>query len=258
MTLNETSVSIIVPTFREAKNIPELIRRIAEVDFGQRSREVILVDDNSQDGISEVVRILQESYPWLRLLVRLGPKSLSAAAMEGFQSARHSLVLLMDADLSHPPQKIPEMLDHLANPAVDFVIGSRYVQGGSADELWPVTRRFTSRLAALLAQVLISRRVKDPLSGFFALRKSALTRCDHLRPIGWKIGLELMLKCRSKNIKEVPIHFSERLHGKSKFNFRVAYDYLRHVQRLLIYKFVRFIFSPNEIGRKELKGEKVK
>ncbi len=249
MTLNEASVSIIIPTFREAKNIPELIQRIVQVDFSPRSFEVILVDDNSQDGTREVVKILQGRYPWVHLLVRLGPKSLSAAAMEGFQKARYPLVLLMDADLSHPPEKIPEMLAQLSDPAVDFVIGSRYVCGGSAAELWPVTRRLTSRFAALLAQLLISRRVKDPLSGFFALRKRALARCDRLRPIGWKIGLELMLKCHCKNIKEVPIHFSERLHGKSKFNFRVASDYLRHVNRLLIYKLVRFIASPNEVGR---------
>ena len=236
MTLKETDFSIIAPTFREAKNIPELIRRIAQVDFSPRSFEVIIVDDNSQDGIAEVVRILQESYSWLQLIVRAGPKSLSASAMEGFQSARYPLVLLMDADLSHTPEKIPEMLAALADPDVDFVIGSRYVQGGSADEQWPTARRFTSRFAAWLAQTLISRRVRDPLSGFFALRKSRLQRCDGLKPIGWKIGLELMLKCRCKNIKEVPIHFSERLYGKSKFNFRVALEYLWQVSHLMIWK----------------------
>jgi dolichol-phosphate mannosyltransferase len=185
------------------------------------------------------VKILQDRYPWLRLIVRLGQKSLSISAMEGFQNARYPVVLLMDADLSHPPEKIPEILACLADPRVDFAIGSRYVRGGSADEQWPVTRRFTSRFAALLAQLLISRRVKDPLSGFFALRKSALERCDRLKPIGWKIGLELMLKCRCQHIQEVPIHFSERVYGKSKFNFHVACEYLRHVGHLMIYKLFR-------------------
>jgi dolichol-phosphate mannosyltransferase len=236
MTLSEADFSIVVPTYREAKNIPQLIQRIAEVDFSGRSFEVILVDDNSRDGITEVVKILQKQYSWLRLIVRLAKKSLSASALEGFQSARYPLVLLMDADLSHPPEKIPAMLAQLADPAVDFVIGSRYVEGGSADEQWPVARRLTSRFAAWLAQVLISRRVRDPLSGFFALRKSALLRCGRLKPIGWKIGLELMLKCRCKNIQEVPIHFSERLHGKSKFNFRVALEYVLQVSYLMAWK----------------------
>lgn len=235
----KTDFSIIVPTYREAKNIPELIKRIAEVDFSGRSFEVILVDDNSRDGIREVTRILQESYPWLRLHARLGKRSLSASAMEGFQNARYPWVLLMDADLSHPPEKIPALLNALADPAVDFVIGSRYCQGGSADEQWPIRRQVASRFAAGLAQLLLPQRVKDPLSGFFALRRSALLRCDRLKPIGWKIGLELMLKCHSKNIKEVPIHFSERLYGKSKFNSRVAGEYLWQIANLAAYKIFR-------------------
>lgn len=235
----KTDFSIIVPTFCEAKNIPELVKRIAEVNFSGRSFEVILIDDNSQDGIREVSRILQEAYPWLRLQVRFGKRSLSASAMEGFQNARYPIVLLMDADLSHPPEKIPALLEVLSDPLVDFVIGSRYIQGGSADEEWPIMRRFTSRLAAGLAQLLLPSRVKDPLSGFFALRRSTLQNCDHLKPIGWKIGLELMLKCRCKKIREVPIHFSERLHGKSKFNSRVASEYLFQLVSLMAYKLFR-------------------
>lgn len=235
----DDNFSIIAPTFHEAKNIPELIRRIAQVDFAPRVFELILVDDNSQDGIIEIVKSLQGQHPWLRLIVRSGQKSLSASAMEGFQAAKYPLVLLMDADLSHPPEKIPEMLEALADPSVDFVIGSRYIQGGSADEIWPVTRKLTSRIAALLAQILISRRVKDPLSGFFVLRKNKMRQGSQIKPIGWKIGLELMLKCRCQNIKEIPIHFSERLHGKSKFNLKVAYEYLCHVRQLLMFKILR-------------------
>src|SRR5689334_20110486 len=131
-------LSIVVPTFREAKNIPDLIKRIAGMNFASGTFEVILVDDSSQDGIEEVVGRLQAQYDWLHLISRKGLKSLSKAAMEGFQSARYEIVFLMDADLSHPPEKIPEMLGVLADPEVDFVIGSRYVQGGSADELWPM------------------------------------------------------------------------------------------------------------------------
>src|SRR5690349_10680383 len=125
----KTEFSIIVLTFRESKNISELINRIADVDFSGRSLELFLLDANIGDGTREVTRILQESYPWLRLHVRLGKRSLSAAAMEGFQNARYPWILLMDADLSHPPEKIPALLNALADPGVDFVIGSRYCQG---------------------------------------------------------------------------------------------------------------------------------
>lgn len=231
--------SIIIPTYREARNIPELVKRIAGLNFAKGTFEVILVDDPSQDGMEEVVGHLQGQYDWLRLLTRKGPRSLSAAALEGFQKARYDILFLMDADLSHPPEKIPEMLAALAEPQVDFVIGSRYVQGGSADERWPVTRKISSRFAALLAQLLISRRIQDPLSGFFALRKTTLQQADPLKPIGWKIGLELLLKCHCKNIKEIAIHFSERLHGKSKFNLKVASDYLRQVMQLFLYRLSR-------------------
>ena len=234
--------SIIVPTYREAKNVPALIERIARLNVPSHSFEVILVDDDSRDGIIEVVHSLKDQYPWLRLIVRKGQRSLSVAALEGFKAARFPVVVLMDADLSHPPEKIPELLATLADPSVDFVIGSRYVQGGSADELWPVARRLTSRVAAAAAQILLARRVKDPLSGFFAFRRYALLKSDRLKPIGWKIGLELMLKCRCQNIREVPIHFSERLHGKSKFNPKVAGEYLLHLSHLLIYK-----LSPRSI-----------
>ncbi len=233
----ESGFSLIVPTFQEAKNIPELVRRIAQLDFSGRAFEVILVDDNSRDGIREVAQILRQSYPWLSLHVRRGKKSLSASAMEGFRQARYPLLLLMDADLSHPPEKIPELLEAITHPEVDFVIGSRYIQGGKADKQWPLIRRLTSRAAAGLAQVLLSQPVKDPLSGFFALRKSLLLRCGPLNPIGWKIGLELMLKCQCKNIQEVPIYFSERLYGKSKFNYRVASAYLWQLASLASYKF---------------------
>ena len=142
----------------------------------------------------------------------------------------------MDADLSHPPEKIPLMLAILDQPNIDIVIGSRYVKGGSVDHKWPFIRKLTSRVAALLAKIVLINNVKDPLSGFLAVRKNTFVAGDPLTPIGWKIGLELMVKCRCKNIREIPIHFSQRRHGKSKLNFRISMDYLRHVMKLLRYR----------------------
>jgi dolichol-phosphate mannosyltransferase len=228
--------SIIVPTYHEAKNLPELIKRIAQIDFGQRVFEVILVDDNSQDGTYEVVNHWLTQYPWLRLMVRKEKKGLSESVVDGLKWAKYPLCIIMDADLSHPPEKIPEILAALEESEVDLVIGSRYIKGGSSDEMWPIARKILSRLAALAARVLVAVPVKDPLSGFLALRKDAFFSGIQLEPVSWKIGLEIMVKCHYKNIKEVPIHFSQRVQGKSKLNFKVAMNYLRHVNQLIWFK----------------------
>ncbi len=228
--------SIIVPIFHEAKNIPELIKRIAQINFGSRMFEVVLVDDDSRDGTEEIVHHLQLQYPWLRLLVRKEKKGLSESVLEGFQQAKYPVWVIMDADLSHPPEKIPQMLAALAESHVDFVVGSRYVPGGSSDEMWPLLRRASSRLAAFIARILVAVPVRDPLSGFLALKKEIVQTGDPIEPVGWKIGLEIMVKCRCRHIREVPIHFTQRARGVSKLNLRVIFNYFRHVGRLAVFK----------------------
>ena len=230
-------VSIIIPTYREAKNIPTLVKRFQQVDFANRHFEVLIVDDNSQDGIVDVVAEFAKFNPWLKLMIHQGKRSLSQSVMAGMSQASFPVIVVMDADLSHPPEKIPQMLDVLSEPGVDFVIGSRYVAGGNTDEKWPVSRKITSKIAALLAKALLTSKVSDPLSGFFAVRKSTCIAGDELQPVGWKIGLEVMVKCHCKNIREIPIHFSERLLGKSKLNTSVVASYLRHIVLLSKYKF---------------------
>lgn len=228
--------SIIIPTYQEVKNIPELVKRIAQVDFGPRKFEVLLMDDNSQDGSVEIVEQLKTQYPWLNLIVRHEEKSLSRAVIDGYKHAQYPILITMDADLSHPPEKIPQMLAALSEQNVDFVIGSRYVSNGKIDDVWPMRRKFFSWFAAMVARVLIAANVKDPLSGFMAIRKDKCFGGAPLEPIGWKISLELIVKCHCKNVKEIPIDFSERLHGKSKLNTKVALNYFQHVRRLFFYK----------------------
>lgn len=237
MGLKENSdFSIVVPTYQEAKNIPELVKRIAGVDFGPRNFEVIFSDDNSQDGTEEVVRQLAQDYPWLRLIKRQGKKDLSQSVIDGVKEARYPTCITLDADLSHPPEKIPEMLTALENPGTDLVIGSRYVPGGSSDELWPFSRKLFSRSAAMLARVLVAAPAKDPLSGYLVFKREKFLSGPPLEPIGWKLGLEFIVKCRCKKIKEVPIHFSERLHGVSKVNVKVGINYIKHLGRLIWFK----------------------
>jgi dolichol-phosphate mannosyltransferase len=229
--------SIIVPTFHEAMNIPELVKRIGQIDFNSRLFELILVDDDSDDNIQNSVIDLQKKYSWLKLIIRKNKKKgLSESVIDGFMQAQYSLWVVMDADLSHPPEKIPEMLVALEQPHIDFVIGSRYVAGGSSDETWPFTRKILSRSAAWLGRMLIAAPVHDPLSGFIALRKKTFY-AGQPKPLGWKIGLEIMVKCRCKFIQEIAIHFSQRTQGKSKLSFKTMMNYLQHVNRLLWFKF---------------------
>ncbi len=232
----DTNFSIIIPTFQEAKNIPLLIKRIAGVDFGTRHFEVILSDDNSQDGTDEVVQALTPHYPWLRLLKRQGKKDLSQSVIDGIREAQYPICITLDADLSHPPEKIPEMLEALEKPNVDLVIGSRYITGGSSDVLWPLSRRLLSHAAALLARLLLAVPAKDPLSGYLVFRKKTFFSGAPLEPIGWKLGLEFIVKCRCKNITEIPIYFSERVIGVSKVNMAVGINYIKHLQRLIWFK----------------------
>ena len=227
--------SIIVPTFHEANNITTLVNRIAQVDFGNRQFETIFIDDNSEDGIIDIINQLQTTYPWLKLIVRYKTKSLSAAVIEGFQQATYPTLVIMDAHLSHPPEKIPALLCALEETGTDMVIGSRYIMGGSMDRKWPITRQCASRLSAFAANLLLSMHLNDPLSGFIAIKKTTLHGAS-LKTTSWKIGLEIIVKCHCTQIKEIPIHFANRLHGKSKLSLFVVFNYLRHINNLFFYK----------------------
>jgi dolichol-phosphate mannosyltransferase len=236
---NEENFSIVIPTFQEAKNIPDLIDRISKVDFAGRTFEVLIIDDRSEDGSVEIVERLRAQYPWLRMIVREAKRDLSQSVIDGFHDAKYPILVTLDADLSHPPEKLPEILEALSQPGVEVVLGSRYVPGGSMDEVWPLSRKIVSRLAAWVARVLLGVRLKDPLSGLVAIRKNTLLAGDPLSIIGWKWGLEIMIKCHCKKVVEVPIHFSQRKYGSSKLNFKIAMNYFQHIKRLAIYKMLK-------------------
>ena len=230
-------LSIIVPTFREAENLPVLVPRVAAaLRHADLDWELIVVDDNSPDATVEVCAQLAREFP-LRLIVRTEERGLSSAVMAGMRQAHGAILVCMDADLSHPPESIPVLVAALRDdPVVDFVIGSRYVQGGNTQEGWGLFRWLNSRVATLLARPLTA--AGDPLAGFFALRRSDFIAADRqLNPLGYKIGLELLVKCGFRHVREVPIHFENRLHGKSKLSLREQRDYLRHLIRLYQHRF---------------------
>jgi dolichol-phosphate mannosyltransferase len=227
-------VSVIVPTYREAENLPILVPRVAAAlaDAGVDG-EILIVDDNSPDETRRVCAELADKYP-LRLVVRTTNRGLSPAVVAGMQQASGDILLVMDADLSHPPEKIPELIETLQSGQTDFVIGSRYVSGGGTDDEWGWFRWLNSRVATLLAWPLTSAR--DPMAGFFALRAETFRNAAKLDPIGYKIGLELLVKGGCRHVREVPIQFRDRLHGESKLSLKEQLNYLRHLRRLYLYK----------------------
>lgn len=231
------SASIIVPMYREAPNIEPLVTRaFAATTQAGIEAELILVDDDSQDGTEQIVERLRERYP-VRLVVRRGERGLAGAVLAGFREARFDRFVVMDADLQHPPEMVPHLLARLGKDDCDFVIGTRYDQRGSVAADWPIVRRLGSAVATLLARPLA--HLSDPMSGFFALHRRTWEQAAPLDPIGYKIALELFVKGRCRRPAEVPITFASRTAGTSKAGFAEGRRYLRHLVRLYRFRFPR-------------------
>lgn len=236
--MNSPQISLIIPTLNEADNLTPLAEQIDAALKG-RAYEMLLVDDKSRDSTPQVCEELSRKYP-LRLIVREVPKDgLGGAVLHGIGQAKGEYFVVMDADLQHPPGKLPELLAPLEKGEADFVLGSRHVPGGSVGEQWGAFRKLNSGIATALARPFAGR-VTDPMSGFFALKRSTYDRAERLTPLGYKIGLELMCKCRVQNVKEVPIHFAERTRGQSKLSMKEQFRYLEHLSRLYDFCFPRF------------------
>ena len=228
-----THLTIVVPTYNEVENLPHLIDRVAKVrDERALDIDLLIVDDDSRDGTVELIASRPER--WLRLIVRTRNRGLSAAVLEGFHNASGDVLICMDADLSHPPESVPLMLQKLQAGA-DFVVGSRYVEGGTTADDWGLLRWLNSRVATALARPLTS--IRDPMAGFFALSRTTFQAGADFNPIGYKIGLELIVKCRCERVVEIPIHFENRRFGESKLTLGQQLAYLRHLRRLYIFKY---------------------
>ena len=226
-------ITVIVPTYKEAENLPHLINRLAKVrqEHGL-DLDVLIMDDNSRDGSAELIAARPED--WVKIVVRTTDRGLSPSVLDGMKRATGDILICMDADLSHPPEALPQMVRKLEEGA-DFVIGSRYVQGGSTSDDWGFLRWLNSRVATLLARPLTSAR--DPMAGFFAFRRSTFAAGRDFNPVGYKIGLEFIVKCRCERVVEVPIHFEDRQLGKSKLTARQQLLYIKHLRRLYTFKF---------------------
>jgi len=218
----------------EAENIPRLLPRVlAVLDEMQLCGGVIIVDDDSDDATPLACQpFIDEGR--VRLEIRKHERGLSSAVLHGIDIAQSEFIVVMDADLSHPPEAIPRILKALQDGA-DMVIGSRYSAGGSTADEWTVWRWINSKVATMIARPLTS--VKDPMAGFFAIRRERVMSVrGKLNPLGYKIGLELIVKCGCKQVIEVPIRFEDRAYGESKLNLREQWLYLRHIGRLYRYR----------------------
>lgn len=219
-------VSVVVPTYNERETLSELVGRLHQA-LGS-GYEVVVVDDSSPDGTADLARELGRQHP-VRVLQRPGKLGLGSAVLEGARAASGRWVVVMDADLSHPPEVVPQLVDALRSGA-ELAVGSRYVPGGGVRD-WPWPRRLMSRVAVALARLWLRERVSDPVSGFFAARRELLLD-PSLEGIGYKILLEVLVRNRGRSVVEVPYVFTDRRGGRSKLGAGEVWNYLRLLWRL--------------------------
>jgi len=227
-------LSLIVPTYNERQNIEPLVARTGKTLAATGELfELIIVDDNSPDGTAGEVRRLQPERPWLKLLVREDERDLSTAVLAGWKMAQGEILGVMDGDLQHPPEVLLQLLEAMRGARGEIVVASRNVEHGSVSD-WKFRRRIISWTATLLAVVLLPakiRRVKDPMSGFFLLRRTVVER-RALKPLGYKILLEVLARGNYEKAVEVPYVFEERARGGSKISLVQVWRYLVHLMRI--------------------------
>ncbi len=227
-------LSVIVPTFKERDNVRELVRRLDTVLAGI-VWEVIFVDDDSPDGTADIVRQMAQVDRRVRCLHRIGRRGLSTACIEGMLASAAPCLAVMDADLQHDESLLPQMLGLLRQGDIDIVVGSRYVPGGGLGQ-WAESRAAISRFATRLSRSILRADLADPMSGFFMIRREAMTGAiRNLSGIGFKILLDLFASSpQPLRFRELPYQFRERQAGESKLDSQVAWEYVMLLMDKLI------------------------
>lgn len=223
-------VRLIIPTYNEALNLPDLCSEIfSAVDAAKFDMMLIIVDDNSPDGTGKVAEELKSKYP-IKVIHRAGKLGLGSAVREGFSQADGDILGVMDADLSHDPAILNQLLDSLDQ--FDIAIGSRF-QPGSVVESWPAWRKLTSNIGVYLAKKITG--VKDPLSGYFFMKKEVIENIP-LTTVGYKILFEILIKGKYRKVAELPYRFRMRLHSSSKLNLKEYMLFLEQLFKFALYK----------------------
>jgi dolichol-phosphate mannosyltransferase len=236
-TLSPLKLAVVIPTLNEAGNMPALLSRLrTALDPAGIDYELIVVDDDSEDGTAEIARDLAKQDSRVRVLIRKGQRGLAGAVIHGWANTDASLLGVIDGDLQHPPEVLPDLLNAVLKDN-DIAIASRYATStkDSVSE-WGKARLLISRASTLATAPLQRKnvRVKDPMSGFFIVRRACIEGID-LQPQGFKILLEILVKGRIQSAVEVPFRFATRQSGKSKADFKVALHYFTLLGKLSRY-----------------------
>jgi len=231
-------VSIIIPTYNESQNILNILKSIGEIIPKHIFAETIVVDDNSPDGTGKIVEDYLKNVKKIagysiNIIHRTAKNGLSSAILSGIQNAAGDTIVVMDSDLSHPPQIIPKMIETLKQYQCDIVVASRYITGGRING-WNKRRKLISKVATIIAKKGLGVKTNDPMSGFFAFKKGILKELN-FDAIGYKLLLEILVKKRELNVKEIPYTFQNRTFGSSKLNLFTITDYMKSVWKLYRY-----------------------
>ena len=248
-TLNTNSIAVLLPTYCERENIENLIREIQELNLRVR---IIVVDDSSSDGTSDIVKELAEEYGNIILVSRPGKLGLGTAITDGFRCALKlkevpEYIITMDSDYSHNPQDISRLVES-AKKGNDVVIGSRYVNGGKARN-WPFKRRLISRLANVIANIVVGRRTQDCTSGFRCYSRIYIRNVlRNLHSTTYEIQIETIRQAHMNKfkVKEIPIIFINRKNGKSKLSSAEFMGFITYVTKAIFSNFALFLkqFRP--------------
>jgi len=223
---NPPELTVVIPTFNERENVPLLVERLDRVLSGI-AWEALFVDDDSPDGTAEAVRELSRLHPNVRGIQRLGRRGLASACVEGILACASPYVAVMDADLQHDESLLPQMLAALREEPIDIVVGSRFVPGGTVGEM-PSKRVAISDLGSRLSRLVVKAELRDPMSGFFMLKRPAFEGAMRgLSAQGFKILLDIFASSpKPLAFKELPFQFRERQHGESKLDALVGWEYI--------------------------------